>query len=205
MTRAKESKVISVISFFPGAGKTFVATNLAVSLAQISGKGLIIDLDLRKGTLGSHFEKSKKLGIVHYLSDDSTGLEDIINENAICENLDLIASGAIAPNPTELLLSSRFDDLMVELKQRYDFIMLDSAPIGLVADASVVNRVTDLNIFIIRAGKFDRRLLPDLENQYLQKKWTNLGVVLNETKKDNREYKYGYSYGYGYRKKKKKK
>ena len=198
MFRSKESKVISIISFFPSAGKTFIATNLAVSLAQISRKGVLIDLDLRRGTMSSHFEKSKKLGIAHYLSDDSMQLDDIINEQAVCENLDMISIGAIAPNPTELLLSSRLDELIVALKQRYDFIMLDSAPTGLVADASVVNRVTDLNIFIIRAGKFDRRLLPDLEKQYLQKKWNNMGVILNAVKKENRGYGYGYSYGYGY-------
>ena len=198
MIRPKESKVISTISFFPGAGKTFIATNLAVSLVQISRKGILVDLDLRKGTMSSHFEKSKQLGIAHYLSDESIQLDEIINENAVWENLDLIGIGAIAPNPTELLLTNRLDELIVELKKRYDFIMLDSAPIGLVADASVVNRITDLNLFIIRAGKLDRRLLPELENQYQQRKWTNMGLVLNAVKKENRGYGYGYSYGYGY-------
>ncbi|MDR0795877.1 MAG: polysaccharide biosynthesis tyrosine autokinase [Tannerella sp.] len=198
MFRGKESKVISTISFFPGAGKTFIATNLAVSLVQINRRGILLDLDLRKGTMSANFKKDKKLGIVHYLSDDSIVLEDIINVNAVCENLDLISIGAIAPNPTELLLGNRLDELIIELKKRYDFIILDSAPIALVADASVVNRITDVNIFIIRAGKFDRRLLPDLESQYLQKKWTNLGVILNAVKKENRGYNYGYGYGYGY-------
>ena len=198
MTRSKESKVISTISFFPNAGKTFVATNLAVSLVQINRKGIIIDLDLRKGTMSLNFEKDKKLGIVHYLSDESIQIDDIINKNAVCENLDLISIGAIAPNPTELLLSNRLDELIIELKKKYDFIMLDSAPTGLVADAAVVNRITDLNLFIIRAGKLDRRLLPDLENQYQQKKWTNMGLILNAVKKGNRGYGYGYSYGYGY-------
>ena len=198
MFRSKESKVISTISFFPGAGKTFIAVNLAVSLAQISRKGILIDLDLRKGTMSRIFKKDKELGIAHYLSDDSVLLNDIIAENAICENLDLIGIGAIAPNPTELLLSDRLDELIIELKKKYDFIMLDSAPMGLVADASVVNRITDLNLFIIRAGKLDRRLLPELENQYLQKKWTNMGLILNAVKKENRGYGYGYSYGYGY-------
>ena len=198
MIRPKESKVISTISFFPGAGKTFIATNLAVSLVQISRRGIVVDLDLRKGTMSSHFEKSKKLGIAHYLSDDSIQLDEIINENAVWENLDLIGIGAIAPNPTELLLSNRLDVLIAELKKRYDFIMLDSAPIGMVADASVVNRITDLNLFIIRAGKLDRRLLPELGNQYQQRKWTNMGLILNAVKKENRGYGYGYSYGYGY-------
>ena len=198
MIRPKDSKVISTISFFPSAGKTFIATNLAVSLVQISRKGIVVDLDLRKGTMSSHFEKNKKSGIAHYLSDDSVQLDDIINENAVWENLDLIGIGAIAPNPTELLLSDRLDELITQLKKRYDFIMLDSAPIGLVADASVVNRITDLNLFIIRAGKLDRRILPELENQYRQKKWTNMGLILNAVKKENRGYGYSYSYGYGY-------
>jgi capsular exopolysaccharide synthesis family protein len=203
MFRTKETKVISIISFFPGAGKTFIATNLAVSLAQISKKGVLLDLDLRKGTMSSHFIKDKKPGIAHYLSDESMQIDEIINEQAVCENLDLISFGAIAPNPTELLLSDRLDELIAALKKRYDFIMLDSAPTGLVADAAVVNRITDLNLFIIRAGKLDRRLLPDLENQYQQKKWTNMGLVLNAVKKENRGYGYGYGYGYGDARKKK--
>ena len=198
MYRSKEGKVISTISFFPGAGKTFIATNLAVSLVQINRRGILIDLDLRKGTMSANFKKGKQLGIVHYLSDESVSMDEIINPNAVCDNLDLIGIGAIAPNPTELLLSNRLDNLIEELKKSYDFIMLDSAPIGLVADASVVNRITNLNLFIIRAGQLDRRLLPELENQYIQKKWTNMGVVLNAVKKENRGYGYGYSYGYGY-------
>jgi len=198
MIRSKEAKVISTISFFPGAGKTFVATNLGVSLAQIYSRGILIDLDLRKGTMTANFEKTKAPGIANYLSDESVTFNDIVNINGVCENLDLIGIGAIAPNPTELLLSDRLDNLIDELKKKYDFIVVDSAPISLVADASVVNRITDLNIFVIRAGKFDRRLLPDLENQYLQKKWTNLGVVLNAVKKEHRGYGYNYGYGYGY-------
>jgi capsular exopolysaccharide synthesis family protein len=200
MFRGKEAKVIASISFFPNAGKPFIATNLGVSLVQIYQRGILIDLDLRKGTLTANFDKSKEIGIANYLSDESINLEDIIHVNAICENLDLIGIGAIAPNPTELLLSNRLDELIDKLKTIYDFIVVDSAPISMVADAAVVNRITDLNIFVIRAGKFDRRLLPDLENQYQQKKWNNLSVVLNAVKKDHRGYgyAYGYNYGYGY-------
>ncbi|MDR1527483.1 MAG: polysaccharide biosynthesis tyrosine autokinase [Dysgonamonadaceae bacterium] len=199
MIRSKEQKVISVISFQPDSGKTFTAINLAVSLVQTNRKGILMDLDLRKGTMSSYFKEKQGIGMANYLADQSLTPDDVIEKNAVCENLDLISIGAIAPNPTELLLSNRLDELIIELKKRYDFIMLDSAPIGLVADAFVVNRITDMNIFIVRAGKFDRRLLLELENLYIQKKWNNMGVVLNAVKKDRGYgYGYGYSYGYGY-------
>lgn len=104
----------------------------------------------------------------------------------------------IAPNPTELLLSKRLDKLVVELKERYDYIIVDNVPIGLVADATVVNRITDLTLFIVRVGKIDRRQLPELERLYQEHKLNNMAVVLNGTEKGSSGYGYGYGYNYGY-------
>lgn len=118
MLRKKDQKVISVISFQPGSGKTFTAINLAASLIQAKGRGILLDLDLRKGMGSSYFNEKRGIGIANYLADESIKTDEIIRENAICENLDLIGIGAIAPNPTELLQSARLDDLIAELKER---------------------------------------------------------------------------------------
>ena len=142
MIRSKDPKVISTISFLPGAGKTFVLTNLGVSLLQINRKVILIDLDLRKGTLSSHFGHKYGQGVTNYLSDESVTLDDIIRKDAVCKNMDLIGVGPIAPNPTELLLGNRLDELIAELKKKYDFIMVDSAPIGLVADAPLELKIS---------------------------------------------------------------
>ena len=117
--------------------------------------------------------------------------------DAFGEGLDLIPIGVIAPNPTELLSNRRLDELIVKLRRRYDYIIVDNVPIGVVADASVVNRISDLTLFIVRVGKLDRRQLPELERLYQEHRLNNLAVVLNGAKKGSRGYRYGYGYGYG--------
>lgn len=122
-------------------------------------------------------------GVAHYLSNPSIVVDDLILRDAFGEGLDLIPIGVIAPNPTELLLSRRLDELMDRLRELYDYIIVDNVPIGLVADASIVNRISDLTLFIVRVGKIDRRQLPELERLYQEHKLTNMAVVLNGTKK----------------------
>ncbi|WP_321480778.1 polysaccharide biosynthesis tyrosine autokinase [uncultured Bacteroides sp.] len=195
--KADTQKVITFTSFGVGAGKTFTSINLAVSLTQIHKKVLLLDLDLRKGALSSLVcGRQKRIGITHYLSEKTLTIEDILIQNALCDKVDLIPVGAIAPNPAELLLSTRLDELICELKKRYDYIIVDNVPIGIVADAAILDRITDLTLFVIRAGKLDRRLLVELENLYREQKFSNMALLLNGTKKDRSGYGYGYGYGY---------
>ena len=197
ISQPQEQKVITLASFNMGAGKTFISVNLAASLAQTEKKIVMLDLDLRKGRL-SHFAHAKRVkGVAHYLSNPSVSVDDIILHDAFGGGLDLIPIGVIAPNPTELLLSRRLDELIVKLRRRYDYIIVDNVPIGVVADASVVNRISDLTLFIVRVGKLDRRQLPELERLYQEHRLNNLAVVLNGAKKGSRGYGYGYGYGYG--------
>ena len=197
ISQPQEQKVITLASFNMGAGKTFVSVNLAASLVQAEKKIIMIDLDLRKGRL-SHFAHAKRVkGVAHYLSNPLVSADDIILHDAFGEGLDLIPIGVIAPNPTELLLNRRLDELIVKLRRRYDYIIVDNVPIGVVADASVVNRISDLTLFIVRVGKLDRRQLPELERLYQEHRLNNLAVVLNGAKKGSRGYGYGYGYGYG--------
>ena len=113
------------------------------------------------------------------------------------EHFDIIPSGTVAPNPAELLMDDRLDELMDELRTRYDYIIADNVPVGLVADAAIANRIADLTIFVVRAGRLDRRQLPDIEQLYENKQLKNMALVLNGVAPHRRGYGYGYGYGYG--------
>ena len=188
----KPAQVITFTSFNIGAGKTFIARNLSMSLAYMKKRVVMVDLDIRKGTLSRHFGHYH-VGVTNYLSDNTVKVDDIIQHQ---EGFDLIPAGILAPNPAELLMDNRLDELMNELRTRYDYIIADNVPVGLIADATIANRIADLTIFVVRAGKLDRRQLPDIEKLYQEKKLKNMALVLNGANPER--------HGYGYRTKKKK-
>lgn len=198
----KPAQVITFTSFNIGAGKTFIARNLSMSLAYMKKRVVMVDLDIRKGTLSRHFGHYH-VGVTNYLSDNTVKVDDIIQHQ---EGFDLIPAGILAPNPAELLMDNRLDELMNELRTRYDYIIADNVPVGLIADATIANRIADLTIFVVRAGKLDRRQLPDIEKLYQEKKLKNMALVLNGANPERHGYgySYGYGYGYGYGQKKKK-
>lgn len=198
----KPAQVITFTSFNIGAGKTFIARNLSMSLAYMKKRVVMVDLDIRKGTLSRHFGHYH-VGVTNYLSDNTVKVDDIIQHQ---EGFDLIPAGILAPNPAELLMDNRLDELMNELRTRYDYIIADNVPVGLIADATIANRIADLTIFVVRAGKLDRRQLPDIEKLYQEKKLKNMTLVLNGANPERHGYgySYGYGYGYGYGTKKKK-
>lgn len=195
--KTNDMKVMMFTSFNPGAGKTFISINLAMSFALTSKKVIILDLDIRKSTLSSHVS-TLNMGVTHYLSGKTDNVDDIIYKGELHENLDVIHSGPIPPNPSELLLSDRLDLLIKELRKRYDYIILDNVPASMVADAAIVNRVADLTVYILRAGIFDRRQLPDIEKLYQQDKFRNMCLILNGVNYKHLGSGYGYGYGYGY-------
>lgn len=198
----KPAQVITFTSFNIGAGKTFIARNLSMSLAYMKKRVVMVDLDIRKGTLSRHFGHYH-VGVTNYLSDNTVKVDDIIQHQ---EGFDLIPAGILAPNPAELLMDNRLDELINELRTRYDYIIADNVPVGLIADATIANRIADLTIFVVRAGKLDRRQLPDIEKLYQEKKLKNMALVLNGANPERHGYgySYGYGYGYGYGTKKKK-
>lgn len=197
--KTENLQVIMLTSFNSGSGKTFVATNLAMTLALTGKKVILIDLDIRKGTLSSRYAK-KATGITNYLSGKIDHVRDIIHKTELSDNLDMIYAGPVPPNPAELLLSERLDKLIAELREKYDYIILDNVPAGVVADATIVNRVADLTIYVIRAGMMDQRQLPELEKLYHQERFRNMSVILNGTNMNYSNYRYGYNndYQYGY-------
>ncbi|MCT4124362.1 polysaccharide biosynthesis tyrosine autokinase [Elizabethkingia anophelis] len=201
-------KVITFTSFSAGVGKTFSVLNLAATLSYLDKKVVVLDLDLRKGTLSSRTGLLHGKGTSHYLSNPSIKISEILHKSEVAEGVDFIPIGAIAPNPVELLLGKRLDELITELKGMYDYVIIDGVPTGVVADASIIDRVADLTLFIIRIGKMDRRQLPEIEKIYQEKKLSNLAIVLNGMKLNGYGYGYGGygygSYGYGYGEEKRK-
>ena len=195
-------QVIIFTSLNEGAGKTFISKNLGMSLVLAKKKVILIDMDIRRGTLSRQFHLHKT-GLTNYLADATLSAEDIIQHQ---DGFDIIAAGAIAPNPAELLMDERLDKLVTELRRRYDYIVVDSVPVGIIADATISNRIADLTIFVARAGRLDRRQLPEIEQLYKENKLHNMALVLNGADL-HRRYGYygyyGYSYKYGYGKKKK--
>lgn len=197
----KPMQVITFTSFNEGAGKTFISRNLAMSLVFARKRVVLVDLDIRKGTLSRHFRK-RPAGVTNYLADNSVRLDDIIHTDEKYDNLDIISSGTVAPNPAELLMDERLDELIAELRRRYDYIIADNVPVGIVADATITNRISDLTIFVVRAGRLDRRQLPDMEELYKEGKLNNMAFILNgvDPRYCGYGYRYEYGYGYGYRK-----
>lgn len=193
--QSREKQVITCLSFNPGAGKTFVSLNLAVCLSLGGKKTIVLDLDLRKATLSYLTGTRRSVGISQYLSDETVTVDEIIQHNILGAGIDVIPAGAIPPNPSELLMSDRLDKLVGILRDRYDYVLVDNVPVGMVADSTITDRVSDISLFIVRAGKLDRRQLPELERLYGEHKLKNMAVLLNGVKKQSG---YGYGYGYGY-------
>lgn len=193
--QSREKQVITCLSFNPGAGKTFVSLNLAVCLSLGGKKTIVLDLDLRKATLSYLTGIRRSVGISQYLSDETVTVDEIIQHDVLGAGIDVIPAGAIPPNPSELLMGDRLDKLVGILRERYDYVLVDNVPVGMVADSTITDRVSDISLFIVRAGKLDRRQLPELERLYREHKLKNMAVLLNGVKKQSG---YGYGYGYGY-------
>lgn len=190
-------RIIMQTSINPGSGKTFITANLAVAMGIKNKKVLAVDLDLRKAAL-SEYVKSPHRGISNYLS----GQEDDYKNLIVSQNgIDFLPCGTLPPNPSELLFSPRFQQMMEELREVYDFVFIDCPPVEIVADAAIISHYADLTLFIIRAKMLDRSFLADIERWYNEKKYKNLSVILNATETLSGYYgyhKYGYYYGKNY-------
>ena len=144
-------QIIMVTSSNPHAGKTFVTTNLAMTLALADKKVVIVDLDLRRRTLSKQMgQRDNRNGVSGYISGTIANLNDIVFQSGLHENLDIIFAGLQPPNPAEMLLSEKFDEFMADLRKRYDYVVIDSVPAMAVADALITDRLADLTIYVIR-------------------------------------------------------
>lgn len=190
-----KQQVFLITSSNEHAGKTFVSTNLAMTYAFSGNKVLLIDLDLRRRTLSKHMgQRNNPVGISKYMSDRSVTVKDIVSPSEMHENLHCIYAGLQPPNPAEQLLSDRLDTLIEECRQLYDYVIIDSVPALVIADALIASRIADLSLYVVREGLLDRRQLPDIDNLYRQNKLRNMSIVLNGA--SERSHRYGYTYTY---------
>lgn len=189
-------KVLVSTSTTPGQGKSFVTRNMAIILAMAGKKVVVIDADIRKRTLSAVFRHT--IGLTAYLSDDYTQVGDIIKKDGISKGVDFIPAGHMPPNPSELLMSNRLDELVKRLRSEYDYVLFDTTPMLSVADANIVNRVADSTIFVIRVGVQERAFLPELEHMYQDHRFKSLSIVLNGVDPERGYHGYGYGYGYAY-------
>lgn len=192
-----DKKVILVTSTISGEGKTFMASNLAASLALLGKKVLLMGLDIRKPGLNKMFRLSTKgKGITQYLSaPQSTDLHSLIQPSGVISNLSLLLGGPVPPNPTELLARQSLEDAISTFRKEYDYIVLDTAPIGMVTDTLMLARVADASVYVCRADythKTDYQLINELQEHH---RLPNLCTVVNGI--DMKKKKYGYYYGYG--------
>ena len=186
-------QVMMFTSSVPHSGKSFISSNLAYTLASSGKRVVIIDLDLRLRTLSKSMgQRHNRRGVTSYLSGNIESWEDIISPSELHPNLDCIYAGPKPPNPTDMLLSERMDNLITSLRTKYDYIFLDSVPAMAVADALVMDRIVDLTVYVIRQGYLDRRQLPEVEALYREKKFHNMCMVLNSATQSSHKYGYGY-------------
>lgn len=189
-------KVILVTSTVSGEGKSFISANLAISLSLLGKKVVIVGLDIRKPGLNKIFRlPTKEKGITLYLANPDTDLMSLVQPSDVNTNLSILPGGTVPPNPTELLARDGLDKAIEILKKNFDYVILDTAPVGMVTDTLLIGRVADLSVYVCRADythKVEYTLINELAEE---KKLPNICTVINGV--DLKRRKYGYYYGYG--------
>ncbi len=197
LPKREKGKVVFVTSTVKGEGKTFTSVNLALTLATPLKKVIIIGSDIRNPQLQRYNTARKGLdGLTEYLYDGSTKIQDVIHDSSFNSYLDVIYSGSIPPNPTELFTNGRYERLIEELKPLYDYIILDTAPLMLVTDTFLFADMADATIYVTRSQFTEKTLIEFANKNIDQKKIKNVAFVLNDVEKNY--FGYGNKYGYGY-------
>lgn len=203
-------KVVLITSTTSGEGKSFVAANLAISFALLGKKVVIVGLDIRKPELNKAFQMShKEDGITRYLADpEHTDLMSLLQQSNVTPNLYILPGGAIPPNPTELVARDSLVQAVDRLKKEFDYVILDTAPIGMVTDTQLISRVADMSIYVCRAGYTPKAGYLFINELRDHKKLPNLCTIINDVNIKTGKYGYGtygkygygrtYGYGYGY-------
>ena len=189
------AKTLMITSSVSGEGKTFCSLNIATVFALSEKKTVIIGLDLRKPKLFDEFNLSNDVGVVNYLIKQKT-IDEIINSTHI-PYLDVILSGPIPPNPAEMILSDVMKDMIEELKKKYDYIILDTPPVGLVSDALELAQYCDVTLYIVRQNFTKKDMITLLNNRVKRGELHNTSIILNGFQ-NKAKYGAGYGYGYGY-------
>ena len=193
----KENIVVMVTSSMWGEGKTFFSINLAASLVLTGRRVVLLDLDLRNPNVANELVLINRVGVSEYLVSDDISIDDIIRPVEHVPGLFVGTSGAIPPNPSELVMSPKFAHLIQELKASFDYIIIDTPPVGQVADSFILAPLTDFSIYLVRYNYTKKAQLKIIANIFKNKMLKRPMIVLNDAKPDNGN-NYGYGYGYGY-------
>ena len=197
LPKKEKGKVVFVTSTIKGEGKTFTSVNLALTLASSRNKVVIVGADIRNPQLQRYNPERKGLdGLTEFLYNPDEKIEDIVHVSTFNPHLDIIYSGSIPPNPTELLSNGRYEMLVDQLKLRYDYIIIDTAPLMLVTDTLLSADMADATMYVTRSGFTEKPLIDFANKQIGTKKIRNVGFVLNDV--DKNHFGYGNKYGYGY-------
>ena len=192
----KDEKVILITSSVAGEGKSFVGSNLAISMALLGKRVLLIGMDIRNPQLANYLDLHHAKGLTNYLADAQTKVDEIVIHDALLKNLDVVLAGPVPPNPSELLLSERVDELFALLRKEYDYVIIDSAPVSMVSDTFSLARISDATIYICRANFTTKEYIRYVNRIVSEKRLKKVSLVLNGT-----DAKQGYGYGYGNTKK----
>lgn len=199
--RDQNSSSILVTSSFSGEGKSFISTNIGAVLALSGKKTVIMEFDIRKPKIIAGLELKRKMGITNYIIGKASFNDLLIKVDGI-DNLYVIPCGPIPPNPAEILLDKKLDELMTEVKENFEVVIMDTAPVGLVSDAFSLGRFADCTLYVIRHGYTFRKQLKPIDELYKEKKLPSLSLLLNDVKAGSGYYSgygyYGAGYGYGY-------
>ncbi|MCI5783716.1 MAG: polysaccharide biosynthesis tyrosine autokinase, partial [Bacteroidales bacterium] len=190
----EDDKVVLMTSTVSGEGKSFVSVNLAQTLAITNNdlKVLLVGMDIRKPRIAEYLSISSSKGLTDYVARTGMNLDDVIQKNPNGLAFDVITSGPIPPNPAELLLSQRVDDMFAELRKRYDYIVVDTAPVGLVSDTLTLSRIGDATIYVCRANYTTKTDIQYANSIYEEGRLKKMSIILNDT-----IVRKGYGYGYG--------
>jgi succinoglycan biosynthesis transport protein ExoP len=189
------AKTLMITSSVSGEGKTFCSINIATVFALSEKKTVIVGMDLRKPRLFDEFNLINTVGVVNYLIKDKN-LEEIINHTSI-PYLDVILSGPVPPNPSELIMNDIMTEFIDELKTKYDYIILDTPPVGLVADSLELTQYCDVTLYIVRQNYTKKEMITLLNNRISRGELNNTSIILNGFE-NKAKYGGGYGYGYGY-------
>ena len=177
---------------YAGSGKTFVSSNLSLTLAIKGRSVLLIDGDVRRASATKIF-KNTGLGLADYLGEKVNTPDEIIYQYEPYPSLSIIPVGTIPPNPTELLSSPRLQELLEELRPRFDFIIIDCPMAENLADTTIIEHLADRTLYVVRAGLFQRKQIAELDTSVQNGKFKNMSIIVNATKPNGR---YGNKYGY---------
>jgi len=193
-----EGKVIQVTSSIAGEGKSTISTNLAIALASIGKKVILVGMDLRKPKIHKIFDISNNAGVTSFLIGKETDVSNLITPSKVHENLHVMTAGPIPPNPSELLSTSKVSELLKPLTNNYDFIIMDTSPCFLAADTFNIARYSDITLYVIRSKMADLRMIPQIQEFHDTGKLPKVSLVINAVNFSKNAYGHGYRYGYGY-------